>query len=93
MKADPRERWCKEIAAAQAPQDRPRQTRNNTGCEERRETRIFAGRSALDHFMEMAELQSSARHMGVHLSDIERQHCGRRAAVIPSAQASGANRQ
>ena len=81
MKTDPRECWRKEIAAAQAPQDRPRQTRDDTGCEESRETRIFAGCSALDQFMEIAELQSSAWHMGVHLGEAERQHRSRRAAV------------
>jgi hypothetical protein len=54
MKADPRKCGRKEITDPQTPQDRPSQTRYNTGCEERRETRIFAGRSALNHFMEMA---------------------------------------
>jgi hypothetical protein len=73
MKADPRKRGRKEIAAAQTPEDRPGKARDDPGSEQRRDTGIFDGRPALDHLMKMAEWKPATRQMRVHLRNIERQ--------------------
>lgn len=85
MKTDAGQRGCKEISAAQAPQHRTGNARDNAGREQRRERCELAGGTAFDYFVQMAALDAAARKPRVEIGDPEWQgvDCRRAAAFGP----------
>jgi hypothetical protein len=63
-----------EVAAVEAPEDRPGKPRKNAGSKKHGVCGITAARSILAELMNRAELEAAARQGSVDRLDTERQH-------------------
>lgn len=74
MQADPRQRRREQIAAMQAPDDRPWQAGKDAGREQRRERGACAIRPLLGDFMHGAQGETATGQGVIDCLDPERQH-------------------
>jgi len=73
MQADAGKRRGEQIAAVQAPDDRSRQARENTGGEQRRERGACAIRPLLSDFMNGTQSETATGQRAIDRLDTERQ--------------------
>lgn len=73
MQTDAREGRSEEIAAMQAPKNRPVETRENTGREQHGSRRVVAARTAFADFVDGTKREAATRERRVNLWNAESQ--------------------